>query len=282
MTECRDHRLCRRDLVCAVRIAVDLSARRAGPVLNVSGRRAGCSLRGRLLHRMTECLDHRVCRRDLIFTVRIAEDLFAVRAGPVFRVTVLGTRCRLRSRLGHRMTECRNHGLRSRNLRVTACVAVDLFTYRTCPVCNVAGRSTGCCLRVRLRKMMSFRRDGNARKRYLILAVLIRETFFAIRAGPVLNIAGLGTGRILRRRLCERMTGRSDHRIGLGNFVVTVLIAEVLAAPFALPVLNVSGRRAGRCLRRRPLQRMAERRDHRLRRRDLRVSVRIAEYFSAG
>ena len=93
------------NLVFAVRVGEELSADRAGPVRRITGRKAGGRHSVGLRKLMAGCIDDPVAVLNLVFAVRVGEELFAAGAGPVGRVARSGTGVRGGGMGGHVVAE---------------------------------------------------------------------------------------------------------------------------------------------------------------------------------
>ena len=107
---------------------------------------------------------------------------------------------------------------------------------------------------------MAFRGDDCICLFDLFLAFGVGEQLIADRAGVILDVAFLGTGRFLRFRLGQRMSLRGDDRICLFDLFLAFGIGEQLSAGRAGVILDVARFRAGGFLCFRLGQRMLARR----------------------
>ena len=136
-------------------------------------------------------------------------------------------------------------------------ITEQFFALTAGPVLGIACLGACCSLRFGLLKRMAFRCYYCIRCRDLCCSLIITEQFFALTAGPVLGITGLGAGCFLRVGLLERMAFCRYYCIRCRDLCCSLIITEQFFALTAGPVFGITGLSAGCILRFGLLKRMA-------------------------
>ena len=148
--------ICFRDLSLPFSIAKDLVAFTAGPVLGVSSLCACCIFRFGLLKGMAFRGYYCCVCCDLGCSLVIAEQFFALAAGPILGITGFGARCGLCVRLFEGMAFRGYYCCVCCDLGCSLVIAEQLFAFAAGPVLGVSGLCAGSSFRFGLLKGMTF------------------------------------------------------------------------------------------------------------------------------
>ena len=136
-----------------------------------------------------------------------------------------------------------------RDLVFAVFIGEILAANRASPVFAVAVLRTGGCFGLGLGQAVTLSFDDPAILRDLVFAVFIGEELAANRASPILGVAVLGAGGLLRLGLGQAVTGGFDDPAILLDLGRSVFIGEELAANRAGPILRVAALGTGGLLR---------------------------------